>query len=194
MRPGVASAQRDGYTAAVTGLWNRLSRSLAELEWIASEPQDLLDDSDVLERLPSLQYSLHAAAELAVGLEPPPRSEAAHAELAAALACARDTTGEVADAAEYGLEAVEPLVHEWRGSLFRVRLARLRVATPPPLPTEEMIAAPPAPNGASALASFSLAVCGALIFAAGATLELWPIWALGLALVAGALLVYTPRP
>jgi hypothetical protein len=44
------------------------------------------------------------------------------------------------------------------------------------------------------LLPFALAVCGALIFAAGATLELWPIWALGLALVAGALLVYTPRP
>ena len=193
MRPGVATGQRDGYTAALTGLWNRLSRSLAELEWIASEPEALLDDPDVLDRLPSLQYSLHAAAELAVGLRPPVGAEAAHAELAAALGCARDTTAEIAEAADYGLDSVEPLVPEWRGSLFRVRLARLRVATPPPLPTEEAIATPP-PQGASALASFSLAVCGALIFAAGATLELWPIWALGLALVAGALLVYTPRP
>jgi hypothetical protein len=193
VRPGVATGQRDGYTAALSGLWNRLSRSLGELEWIASDPDDLLDDPDVLDRLPSLQYSLHAAAELAVGLRPPVGAESAHAELAAALACARDATADVAEAADYGLEAVEPLVPEWRGSLFRVRLARLRVATPPPLPTEEAIATPP-PRGASALASFSLAVCGALIFAAGATLALWPVWALGLALVAGALLVYTPRP
>lgn len=193
MRPGVATGQRDGYTAALTGLWHRLARALAELEWIASEPEELLDDPDVLERLPGLQYSLHAGAELVVGLQPPLGGEAAHAELAAALGCARDTTAEIAEAAEYGLDAVEPLVPEWRGALFRVRLARLRVTTPPPLPTEEALAIPP-DQGASALASLSLAVCGAVIFAAGATLELWPIWALGLALVAGALLVYTPRP
>jgi hypothetical protein len=192
VRPGVATGQRDGYTAALSGLWNRLARSLADLEAIASNPE-LLDEDDVLERLPSLQYSLHAAAELAVGLEPPAGTAAAHAELAASLGCARDTTADVAEAADYGLDAVEPLVPEWRGALFRVRLARLRVATPPPLPTEEALAIPPA-GGASALASFSLAVCGALIFAAGATLSLWPIWALGLALVAGGFLVYTPRP
>src|SRR5205085_12345203 len=124
---------------------------------------------------------LHAAAELVVGLTPPAGAESAHAELADSLACARDTTGEVVEAAELGFDGAEPLLPEWRGALFRVRLARLRVATPPALPTEAAIATPP-PEGASALASFSLAVCGALLFAAGASLGLWPIWAFGLAL------------
>jgi hypothetical protein len=194
VRPGVAIEQRDGYSAALTGLWNRLARALGDLEAIASESDELLDEPGVLDKLPTLQYSLHAAAELVVGLQPPPGAEAAHAELASALACARDTTADIAEAADYGgAEAAEPLVPEWRGALFRVRLARLRVVTPPPLPTEEALAAP-LPEGASALASLSLGLFGALIFAAGASLSLWPVWALGLALVVGAMLVYTPRP
>jgi hypothetical protein len=39
-----------------------------------------------------------------------------------------------------------------------------------------------------------LAVSGAGVFAAGATLGLWPVWALGLALFASGVLVYSPRP
>ena len=55
----------------------------------------------------------------------------AHAELADALRCARDATAEVAEAVSiWGAAGVEPLLHEWRGALFRVRLARLRVAPP----------------------------------------------------------------
>ena len=44
---------------------------------------------------------------------------------------ARDATAEVAEAVSaWGAAGVEPLLHEWRGALFRVRLARLRL-TPP---------------------------------------------------------------
>jgi hypothetical protein len=193
VRPGVASGQREGYVAAVTGLWKRLARALTELEAIASDADGFFDEDTVLERLPSLQYALHATAELALGLRPPAGAEAAHAELAAALASARDTTAEVAEAVEFGGRgAVEPLLHEWRGALFRVRLARLRVATPPPLPTEP-VAEPQPVRGASALAATLLALSGAAVFAAGATAALWPVWVLGLALFAGGLLVYTPR-
>ena len=194
MRPGVAGGQREGYAAALTGLWKRLGRALGELETLASDPDELLDDGEVLERLPALQYALHAAAELVLGLRPPAGSETAHAELAASLAAARDTTAEVAEAVESGgIYAAEPLLPEWRGALFRVRLARLRVATPRPLPLER------APEhklqtGASALTATLLALAGAILFAAGATLALWPVWALGLALFAGGLLVYAPRP
>ena len=47
------------------------------------------------------------------------------------LAAARDATAEVAEAlTDQGAEAIEPLLPEWRGALFRVRLARLRLATP----------------------------------------------------------------
>ena len=71
MRPGVASGQREGYVAALTGLWKRLAWALTELESIAADPSELYDEEGVLERLPPLQYALHAASELALGLRPP---------------------------------------------------------------------------------------------------------------------------
>jgi len=194
VRPGVASGQREGYAAALTGLWKRLSWALTELESIAADPAELFDEESVLERLPSLQYALHAASELALGLRPPAGAEVAHAELAAALVGARDATAEIAEVLEHGGGiAAEGLLPEWRGALFRVRLARLRAATPKPLPTEPAIEPEPAARG-DALAATLLALSGATVFAAGATLQLWPVWALGLALFASGLLVYSPRP
>jgi hypothetical protein len=192
VRPGVAGGQREGYAAALTGLWRRLSWALTELESIAADPAELFDEDSVLERLPPLQYALHAASELALGLRPPTGAEVAHAELAAALAGARDATAEVAEVLEHGGGiAAEALLPEWRGALFRVRLARLRVATPKALPAEEIEPEPPARG--DALAATLLALSGATVFAAGATLQLWPVWALGLALFAGGLLIYSPR-
>ena len=194
MRPGVASGQREGYVAALTGLWKRLAWALTELESIAADPSELYDEEGVLERLPPLQYALHAASELALGLRPPAGAEAAHAELADALAGARDATAEVAEVLELGGAGVaETLLPEWRGALFRVRLARLRVATPKPLPVEPALE-PESPGHGDALAATVLAVSGAGVFAAGATLGLWPVWALGLALFASGMLVYSPRP
>jgi hypothetical protein len=193
VRPGVASGQREGYTAALTGLWNRLARALSELESIASDPDALAYEEDVLERLPALQYALHAAAELALGLEPPPRTQTAHAELAAALGGARDATSEVAEVLDLGgAAAVGPLLPEWRGALFRIRLARLRASTPTPLPVPAETAHELG-NG-NPFAAAALVITGALVFAAGASVELWPIWALGIALFAGGFLAYAPRP
>ncbi len=194
MRPGVASGQREGYAAALTDLWKRLTWALTELESIAADPTELFDEDGVLQRLPSLQYALHAASELALGLRPPAGAEVAHAELAAALAGARDATAEIAEVLEHGGGiAAEALLPEWRGALFRVRLARLRAASPKPLPAEDA-GEPEPPARGDALAATLLALSGAVLFAAGATLELWPVWALGLALFAGGALVYSPRP
>lgn len=194
MRPVVASGQREGYAAALTGLWKRLSWALTELESIAGDPAELFDEESVLDRLPSLQYALHAASELALGLRPPAGAEIAHAELAAALAGARDATAEIAEVLEHGGGiAAEPLLPEWRGALFRVRLARLRVATPKPLPAELETEPEPTARG-DALAATILVLGGATVFATGATLQLWPVWALGLALFASGVLVYSPRP
>jgi hypothetical protein len=194
VRPVVASGQREGYAAALSGLWKRLSWALTELESIAGDPAELFDEDSVLDRLPSLQYALHAASELALGLRPPAGAEIAHAELAAALAGARDATAEIADVLEHGGGiAAEPLLPEWRGALFRVRLARLRVATPKPLPAELETEPEPTARG-DALAATILALSGATVFATGATLQLWPVWALGLALFASGALVYSPRP
>jgi len=194
VRPGVATGQREGYAEALTGLWRRLAWALTELESIAGDPNELFEEEVVLERLPPLQYALHAASELALGLRPPAGAEAAHAELAAALAGARDATAELAEVLEHGGAVVaETLLPEWRGALFRVRLARLRVSTPKPLPAEPRDEPEP-PARSDALAATVLTVSGAGVFAAGATLGLWPVWALGLALFASGLLVYSPRP
>jgi hypothetical protein len=115
-----------------------------------------------------------------------------HADLAAALALARDLTAEVADAAELGgAAAVEPLLPEWRGALFRVRLARRRFA--------QRSAAPSPPVDAAAddslarpLIAFLLAFFGALAVVAGAATAVWEIWSAGLVAVLGSVLAYRP--
>ena len=153
MRPVVSSGLRGGYEAALEGVWNGLSRALAELEWLAADPDERLDE-EAAGTLARLQYVLHNAAELAVG--------------------------------------IEPLVPEWRGALFRVRLARLRVATPRPLPELEPEPEHNLPRHALAATVCSLA--GAAAFTIGAVVAAWPLWAAGLAVFAASLLVYRPRP
>lgn len=154
-----------------------------------------------MDELPGLQYTLHAGAELAVGIDPPAGAETMHAELVAALSEARDATSEIAQALELGeSELVEPLLPEWRGSLFRVRLARLRAVERP-----EAAEAPLARASASAqvrerdststltpILATLLVLGGALLFTAGAVLVAWPVWAAGLALFAGGFVLYRP--
>jgi hypothetical protein len=178
------------YAVEMGELWNDLSRTLSRLDRLAADPERL-DEDRVEAALRRLQYSLHLAAEQAYGVEPPAGAEPAHAELADALACARDATAEVADAVgDWGADGARPLLHQWRGALFRVRLARLRLATPRPArPAEDV----PLDGGiARPLAAFLLALAGALAFVAGATLGWWLVWALGLVAVAASVLVYRP--
>ena len=111
------------YATQMGELWSGLARTLSRLDELAGEPKHL-DEEVALDALRSLQYSLHTAGERIYALAPPAGAETAHAELTAALAGARDATGEVAEAIdEAGVEAAEILVHEWRGALFRVRLS-----------------------------------------------------------------------
>ena len=115
------------YATQVGALWSGLARTLAELERLAADPAGL-DDEDTLGSLKQLQYRLHLASEQAYGISPPSGVEPVHAELAAALAGARDATAELVEALEEdGLDAALTCLHEWRGALFRVRLARLRL-------------------------------------------------------------------
>ena len=199
MEPSVRTGGRQTYSAAVTDLWERVGTALTRLERIAETPTDVLVEEHS-DELPGLQYSLHAGAELAVGIEPPPAAEDLHEELVAALAEARDATAEVAYAMEIDeVEGVEPLLPEWRGSLFRVRLARLRAlertnalaAEAPPAPPEQR---KPEHEGASwtAIAATVLILGGAFLFTAGAVLVAWPVWAAGLALFAGGFILYRP--
>ena len=88
---------------------------------------------------------------------------------------------------------------EWRGALFRVRLARLRAlersrANVPDPPTRTV----DQPRGrqdsiaVSAIVATILILGGAFLFTAGAVLVAWPVWAAGLALFAGGFVLYRP--
>ena len=183
-----AEATRTEYRTALDGLWVDASCALKRLEHIAGDPD--WEPDDALDVLPALQYALHRAGELAVGITPPPGTEPAHVELAAALVDARDITGDVAALIEEGEpEAAAEFVHEWRAALFRVRLARRRLARTEPLPRVEV---EPPPDAHAAAGSLALLVVGTGVFTVGAVLALWPVWAVGLALVAAASFVYRP--
>jgi hypothetical protein len=184
VRQDVRTDARERYATKIAGLWRGLSEALDRLERLAADPAVRLADPDELDTLPRLQYTLHAASEIVAGIAPPADAEATHAELAAALAGARDATAEVAEAVEHGgAEAAEPLVWEWRGALFRVRLARLRLVPTPERPA-------PAPAEAERVATRAIAVTlvGAIVVALGALLGEWPLAAGGLTVVVCALL------
>jgi hypothetical protein len=190
VRHAAGTTEPERYATALAGVWGSLGATLARLESIAAAPDGRLDEG-AAEALPVLQYGLHRAGELCLGIEPPAGAECAHAELGAALEEARNATGEVCAVLEdEGPEAAAMLVHEWRGALFRVRLARRRLAFSP----VDASTAPEPRAGASRAAAGStlLVVGGTAAFTAGAVLALWPLWAVGLALVAAGFLAYRP--
>src|SRR3954447_16699629 len=96
---GSRGGMQERYADQVGELWSWLSPTLTRV--------DELEDVESLRRL---QYALHVAAEHAYGIEPPEGAATAHAELADALGCARDLTGEMAAGyALFGSEGVQPL-------------------------------------------------------------------------------------
>ena len=200
MERTVRGGERQAYTAAVTDLWERVGTALTRLERIAEAPaDDLLYEH--AEELPGLQYSLHAGAELAVGIDAPPSAATLHAELIAALGEARDATADIAFALDNGdTETAEQLFPEWRGALFRIRLARLRALERSRAATSEQAVRPSTDPPArradrtavSAIVATILILGGAFLFTAGAVLVAWPVWAAGLALFAGGFVLYRP--
>jgi hypothetical protein len=170
----------------MAGFWSGLSATLRGLEALAADPHRL--EEAPVDQLKGLQYRLHWSSELLAGVEPPPGAREAHDELADALVDARDATGEVVDVLEAGSSAAGAALLEWRGALFRVRLARMRLV-PRPAPHRP---APAERFPLLAAAATTLTIAGVAAFAAGAMLVLWPLWAAGLALVAGGCLVYRP--
>jgi hypothetical protein len=197
MERTVRGGERQAYTAAVTDLWERVGSALTRLERVAdSSSAELVEDH--ADELPGLQYALHSGAELAVGIDAPDMAATLHAELVAALGEARDATADVSSALESGdPDAVEPLLLEWRGALFRVRLARLRALERSRALVGERPRRTPRRGrsegiAVSAIVATILILGGAFLFTAGAVLVAWPVWAAGLALFAGGFILYRP--
>ena len=188
MAPETRTGER--YATQVGELWSGLAQTLASLEALAGTPE-LLEDGDALDALRRLQYRLHAASQYTLGLSPPAAAEPAHTELAAALAGARDATGEIVEAVDIaGVEAADPIVHEWRGALFRVRLARLRMAGGARFaPSGD---AGGLPSFRAPLGAFLLTIGGAVAFAIGATIGPWPLWVAGVIALCASVLAYRP--
>jgi hypothetical protein len=189
--PSVAPETQAGlrYASQVGELWSELSLTLARLEAIALAP-DLLDEDETVGALRRLQYRLHTAGESVLGLSPPAAAEPAHSELAAALGDARDATGDVVEAADlHGSRGADSMLFEWRGALFRVRLARLRLAGEPSRPAPSR---PQLPKLEAPLAASALTIGGTAAFAVGATVGPWPVWVAGMIAVCISLLLYRP--
>ena len=179
------------YATQLDELWSGLARTLGQLDQVAADPSEL-DDDEALDDLRRLQHRLHVYGERIFGLTPPEGAEASHAELSDALSDARDATGEIAEAVDgAGPRAAELLVHEWRGALFRVRLARLRLSGPTALPAE-LEPEEFTPDWKAPAVAFALVVAGAGAFVAGATIGPWPVWVAGMLAVCGSMLAYRP--
>jgi hypothetical protein len=162
----------------VAGLWIDLRGVLSHLDELAADGDLLADARDAL---PSLQYDLHCAAELVAGLTPPAHGVAEHDELVDALAAARESTAEIGEALDRGgAAAAAPLVWEWRGALFRVRYARLRLDRPRVRPAADTPAAADVHGLPTAVAAIAVAT-GSMLVLLAALLGLWLLVALTLA-------------
>lgn len=166
----------------MAGFWSGLASTLRGLEALAADSLRL--DEDTVDVLRLLQYRLHWAGEALAGVVPPAGTQELHAELADAIVGAREWTGDMAAALErYGHAGADELLFGWRGALFRVRLARMRLAGA----TTE---GPTEPITRSAALATAFTLVGVAAFTAGAMIVAWPLWAAGLALVAGGTVLY----
>ncbi len=174
VRPIVRSGTARGYAHVLDDVRRDLRPTLRALERAAAAPDEL---ANAAAELPALQYALHVAGERVLELEPLPGFEEAREELAVALAIAREETADVLEAVESADVAAEALVWEWRAALFGVRLALEHADAPGPQ------GAPARPRLRD-LAPVATLVAGVLVVLGGALADLWPVWALGLCLVA----------
>jgi hypothetical protein len=174
LKPFVGSEATQGYESAVERLRRDLGPTLTALECVAADPHAR---GDLEEELPRLQYALHVTAERALEIQPLSGREEAHEELQVALAIAREETAQVAEVVdEAGAGAVEPLLWEWRGALFGVRLALRRLDASASQPQ-------PARGLGRAIVSVVVLALGVLAVLGGALAAAWPVWVLGLVLV-----------
>jgi hypothetical protein len=186
VKPAVGSRATQGYESALDHVGRELGPALRALDEAATDLRSL---SAHTEDLPALQYALHVAAERVLELSPAAGAEEAHADLGAALEIAREETGCVwAALEEHGPDEAAILLWEWRVALFGVRVALRQAdgASPTAEPPEELR---PAYLPVVLLAAGVAGVLG------GALADLWPLWLVGLALVAAsAVASHSHRP
>lgn len=174
MKPITGAEAAQGYETALDRLRRELGPTLRALEEVAADPAAR---EELEEELPHLQYALHVAAERALGIRPLAGLEEWHEELQVALAIAREETAQVAETVEdAGPGAADPLVWEWRGALFGVRLALQRLDA-----TAAMAA--PQPRAGRGILPVVVLLLGVLTVLGGALAAMWPVWAAGLVLV-----------
>ena len=189
LRQTLGSGSPRAYAAAMAGLWIDLRSTLSRLDALAADCDDLVENSDAL---PSLQYELHSAGELVAGLEPPAERERLHEELADALADARDLTAEIAEALDHGgADGAAPLLWEWRGSLFRIRFARLRLERPRRAPATPAALTAPQPRTPPPVAAGVVALGSVLVLLA-ALLGIWLLVGITLAGTLAASILLRP--
>jgi hypothetical protein len=180
VKPAVGSRATQGYESALDHVGRELRPALRALDDAAADLRSL---SGSTEELPALQYALHVAAERVLELSPAAGAEEAHADLGAALEIARDETGCVwAALEEHGPDEAAILLWEWRVALFGVRIALREAdgASPAVEPQEEL---------RSAYLPVVLLAAGVAGVLGGALADLWPLWMVGLALVAASAIV-----
>jgi hypothetical protein len=174
LRPIAGPEAARGYETALEDLRRELGPTLRALEEVAADPAA---HGELEEELPHLQYALHVAAERALGIRPLAGLEEPHEELQVALAIAREETAQVVELVEEaGAGAADPLVWEWRGALFGVRLALKRLDA-------TAAAASPQLAAGSGILPVVVLMLGVLTVLGGALAAQWPVWALGLLLV-----------
>jgi hypothetical protein len=128
MREPVALTPPGPYATAVADVARDLGAALARLDALAARPGEL---DEAAAQLAQLQYRLHTAGEALLSLVPPLEAAERVRELGDALVAAREATGAVGLTLERG-EPLGSLVYEWRGALFRARLARAELAREAP--------------------------------------------------------------
>jgi len=170
---GAGPSTTEPYRRAIDRLRRELIPTLDALDRAAADPWAL---DELAEELPALQYALHAASERMHRIEL--GRERGSEQLVVALAGAREETADVAvTLQEFGPLVAGTLVWEWRGALFAVRLALLELERPAPEPTLEALPA----RETLPLVLLGAGVAGVL---GGALASIWPVWLLGLTLVA----------
>jgi hypothetical protein len=186
----LGSGSPRAYAASMADLWIDLSRALSRLDALSATADSLQDGHD---QLPGLQYELHCAAELIAGMTPPDGAELAHDELADALMDGREATAEIAEALEHGgPDAAAPLVWEWRGALFRIRYARVRLERPHrTAPAPASVVARPLRHSTFPLSACTVAF-GSLFVLLAALLGLWLLVAFTLAGTMAASILLRP--